>query len=445
MIAKKEKKMLKDASTRRHFLARTFQAGGAVALPYLIPASALGRDGAIAPSERIVLGGIGLGPRGKFDLSVAMLPEKDVQFVAICDVQRSRREEIKRIADAHYKNMDCVMYRDMFELLARPDIDAVLIATGDHWHALAALLAAKAGKDVYCEKPCGMTIGEIQALADGIHRYGRIFQAGTQRRSQSNFRYAVQMAHNGWLGQLKTLHASVYVPKKSYTWLPGEPEPEKEECDWDRWLGPVPWRPYNKKYVVGGWRGHHDLEAGGNFLDWGAHTLDLCQWANQSDHTTPLEFESTQNEAICTYANGVKVVCDYLPTAFGKREPQYRTSTGTCPVRFEGDQGWVETGDSGEIALSENLMKIRKKLFPNIGTHPGSHGRNFLDCVKSRAKTVANEDVMRKSHLACFAAQLSWQLGRKLTFDPVKEEFVNDDEANRMRSRASREPWIFHV
>jgi predicted dehydrogenase len=445
MIARKEKKILKGASTRRHFLARTFQAGGAVALPYLIPASALGRDGAIAPSERIVLGGIGLGPRGKFDLTVAMLPEKDVKFVAICDVQRSRREEIKRIADDHYKNTDCAMYSDMFELLARQDIDAVLIATGDHWHALAALLAAKAGKDVYCEKPCGMTIGEIQALSDGIHRYGRIFQAGTQRRSQSNFRYAVQMAHNGWLGQLKTLHASVYVPKKSYTWLPGEPEPAKEECDWDRWLGPVPWRPYNKKYVQGGWRGHHDLEAGGNFLDWGAHTLDLCQWANQADHTTPLEFESTQNEAICTYANGVKVVCDYLPTAFGNRDPQYRTSTGTCPVRFEGDQGWVETGDSGEIALSENLMKIRKKLFPNIGTNPGSHGRNFLDCVKSRAKTVANEDVMRKSHLACFAAQLSWQLGRKLTFDPVKEEFVNDDEANRMRNRASREPWAFNI
>ena len=445
MITSKAKKILNGAATRRHFLKRTFQAGGAVALPYLIPASALGRDGAIAPSERIVLGGIGLGPRGKFDLSVAMLPEKDVQFVAICDVQRSRRETIKKMADEHYKNTDCVMYSDMFELLARKDIDAVLIATGDHWHALAALLAAKAGKDVYCEKPCGMTMGEIQALSDGIHRYGRIFQAGTQRRSQSNFRYAVQMAHNGWLGQLKTLHASVYVPKKSYTWLPGEPEPAKEECDWDRWLGPVPWRPYNKKYVGGGWRGHHDLEAGGNFLDWGAHTLDLCQWANQSDHTTPLEFESTQNEAICTYANGVKVVCDYLPTAFGKREPQYRTSTGTCPVRFEGDLGWVETGDSGEVVLSENLMKIRKKLFPNTGTNPGSHARNFLDCVKSRAKTVANEDVMRKSHLACFAAQLSWQLGRKLTFDPVKEEFVNDDEANRMRSRASREPWAFNV
>jgi hypothetical protein len=139
------------------------------------------------------------------------------------------------------------------------------------------------------------------------------------------------------------------------------------------------------------------------------------------------------------------MICDFLPTAFGKREPQYRTSTGTCPVRFEGDEGWVETGDSSEIALSENLMKERKQIFKRVGTSAASHGRNFLDCVKSRRKTVCNEDVMRKSHMACFAAQMSWQLGRRITFDPVKEEFVNDDEANRLRSRSIRQPWSFNI
>src|SRR5579859_623641 len=173
--------------SRRAFLRR---ASRIAALPCLIPACALGRGGAVAPSERIVLGGIGLGPRGQYDLSV-MLPEKDVQFVAICDVQRTRREQVKRMADNHYDNKDCVMYRDFRELLARPDIDAVLIATGDHWHAQASLLAAKAGKDIYSEKPCGLTIAEIQSLADGIHRYGRVYQAGTQRRSINNFQYAV--------------------------------------------------------------------------------------------------------------------------------------------------------------------------------------------------------------------------------------------------------------
>lgn len=432
------------AISRRQFLNRSTVAAGAVAFPYLIPGSALGLNNTVAPSERIVLGGIGIGPRGEYDLS-ALLPEKDVQFVAVCDVRKSRREAIKNMVNAHYSNQDCGMIRDFRELLARPDIDAVLIATGDHWHALASLMAAKAGKDIYSEKPCGMTINEIQQLSDGIQRYGRIFQAGTQRRSQSNFRYAVEMAQSGVLGKLHTMHASVYVPTKSYDWLPEEPEPAKEECDWDLWLGPAPWRPFNARYVNGGWRGHHDFEAGGNFLDWGAHTLDLCQWANQADNTTPLEFEATDKEIIGKYANGVKVICDFLPTAFGDRSPQYRTSTGTCPVRFEGDNGWVETGDSSEIALSENLMQERKQIFQRIETNPASHIRNFLDCVKSRKRTICNEDVMRKSHLACFAAQLAWQLGRKIVFDPVKEEFVNDDEANRMRGRAARQPWSFNI
>ena len=411
-------------------------------VPLIVPGRVLGRDGGVAPSERIVLAGIGLGPRGQYDLSV-MLPEKDVQFVAICDVQRSRREQVKRIADDHYGNKDCALYRDLRELLARPDIDAILIATGDHWHGLGSLLSAKAGKDVYSEKPCGLTIGEIQALADGMHRYARVYQAGTQRRSVSNFQYAVYLAHSGKLGRLHTLHASVYVPTKNYTWLPGEPEPPPDLCDWDLWLGAAPWRPYNSRYVGGGWRGHHDFEAAGNFPDWGAHTVDLCQWANQADHTMPLEYEATPNSIIARYANGVKLVCDFLPTPFGDRSPQYKTSTGTCPVRFEGDEGWVETGDNSELVLSPNLAKSLGRKFGGTGLSSAGHGRNFFDCVKSRARTVCNQDIMRHSHIACFAAQLSWQLGRKLTLDPVKEEFVGDPEANRMRHRAKREPWSF--
>jgi predicted dehydrogenase len=400
--------------------------------------------GAVAPSERIVLGGIGLGPRGQFDLSV-MLPEKDVQFVAICDVQKARREQVKQMADAHYGNHDCATIRDLRELLARPDIDAVLIATGDHWHALASLMAVRAGKDVYSEKPCGMTVAEIQALADGVHRHGRVFQAGTQRRSHRNFQYAAHLAHSGKLGKIHTLHASVYVPQKGYDWLPAEPEPAAEDCDWDLWLGPAPWRPFNRRYVTGGWRGHHDFEAGGNFLDWGAHTVDLCQWANQSDDTMPIEYEATKTSVMARYANGVRLICDFLPDAFGNRAPQYRTSTGTCPIRYEGSEGWVETGDNGEIALSENLVRTRQKWFPASGISAAGHTRNFFDCVKSRAKPVCNQDVMRRSHIACFAAQMAWQLGRPIRLDPVKEEFVGDDEANRMRRRAAREPWSFSL
>ena len=201
--------------SRRSFIERSLAATGTLAIPYFMPAKALGRDGATAASERIVLGVIGHGPRGRYDLSV-MLGEKDVRFVAVCDVQRSRRLQAKEMVDSHYGNRDCAVYHDMFDVFGRPDIDAVLIATGDRWHSLASILAMKAGKDVYSEKPCGMTIREIQALAEAVARYGRVFQAGTQRRSQENFQYAVYLAQSGILGQLHTLHASVYVPRRTY-------------------------------------------------------------------------------------------------------------------------------------------------------------------------------------------------------------------------------------
>jgi len=278
-----------------------------------------------------------------------------------------------------------------------------------------------------------------------VRRYGRVFQAGTQRRSIGNFEMAVQLAQTGRLGKLHTLHASIYTPQINYGWLPAQPEPAKEVVDWDLWLGPAPWRPFNMNYVNGAWRGYYDFDSGGTLLDWGAHTLDLCQWAKQADGTTPIEYEPTPTNIVCRYADGVKVVLDFLKQPFGDRSPHYRTHTGTCPVRYEGDLGWVETGDNGVIevepaSLKDELRKLRttRKM---AGTNPASHGRNFFDCVKSRGRTAANADVMRNSHVACHAAAMAWMLGRTLKFDPVAEAFVNDDEANRLRSRAWREPW----
>ena len=420
---------------------RTFLKGSALGLiaasvPAIIPAGALGKDGATAPSDRIVLGAIGIGPRGRYVLG-RMLDEKGVQFVAIADVQKSRREYVKHMVDGKYRNKDCVMYRDMFELLGRKDIDSVLIATGDHWHALASILAAKAGKDVYSEKPCGITIGDCQELSDTMNRYGRVFQAGTQRRSVGNFQFAVHLARSGKLGKLHTLHASIYKLRIDHSWLPAQPEPDKDVVDWDRWLGPAPWRPYNKRYVQGGWRGYADFDSGATLLDWGAHTADLCQWANDADNTTPLTYEPVENGAIIAkYANGVKLIM--RPGGF--RGEGNWLGLGTCPVRFEGDEGWVETGDSGGIKLHPaSLMGERRRY--RRGTDPGGHTTNFFNCVKSRALTACNADVMRHSHLACHAAAIAWQLGRKVTFDPAKEAFVNDEEANRMRTRAKRAPW----
>ena len=418
--------------TRRRFLAASALA---LAAPAIVPSSALGKDGAVAPSDKTVLGAIGIGPRGRYVLS-RMLDQPDVQFVAICDVQASRRQQVKAMADAKYGNTDCVMYRDMFELLAREDIDAVLIATGDHWHALASILAAKAGKDVYSEKPCGITIGDCQALADTMNRYGRVFQAGTQRRSIGNFQFAVHLARSGKLGKLHTVHASIYKLRVDHGWLPAEPEPPKEVVDWDRWLGPAPWRPYNSAYVRGGWRGHFDFDSGATLLDWGAHTVDLCQWANDADGTTPVAYEPDGNTIYARYANGVKLVMRHG----GFRGEGQWLGLGTCPVRFEGDEGWVETGDTGGIALHPASLRGERRRFIR-GTDPAGHARNFLDCVRSRARTASNADVMRHTHIACHAAALAWMLGRKVTLDPAKEAFVGDDEANAMRTRALRAPW----
>ncbi len=415
--------------TRRLFLKTAAAGSAALAAPLVVPARALGRDGAVAPSERIVMGGLGIGRRGGYDLGI-FLQQPDVQFVAICDARRERREAVKQMADKTYGNKDCRMYDNMWDFLDRRDIDAVLIATGDRWHTMASILVAKSGKDIYCEKPCSMTIAESQALADTIRRYGRVYQAGTQRRNIGNFVLAVQLAHSGKLGRIHTVHANTLNPRTTQDWLPAEPQPPKSEVDWDWWLGPAPWRPYNSRYVRGGWRGFWDFHGGG-ILEWGAHTVDLCQWANQADDTVPIEYEPQGTSVICRYANGVKLVM---------RDTGW-LGLGTCSVRFEGDEGWVETGDSGQMMLGPTKMRAEHRVFTERGTTPTNHIRQFLDCVKTRGLTRSNADVTAKSHIACHCAYIAWQLGRKLRFDPEKVEFINDDEANRMRSRAMRDPW----
>jgi predicted dehydrogenase len=426
-------------TSRREFLGNAATLAAAASLASVVPASALGRDGNVAPSEKITLGIIGIGPRCTYDLK-AMLPMPDIRCVAIADVQASRRDAGKQLVDSHYGNSDCRIYRDFRELLDRKDIDAVLIATGDRWHSAASILAAKAGKDVYSEKPCGITIAACQELADTMHREKRVFQAGTQRRSVPNFQKAVELVHTGKLGKLHTLHASIYQPTLDNTWLPAEPCPARDVVDWNLWLGPAPWRPYNKKYVDGGWRGQWDFDSGARVLDWGAHTVDLCQWANQADDTMPIEYVPGDKEIVCRYANGVKLVIDFLPDPFGNRDPHYITRLGTCPVRFIGDEGWVETGDEGEIVVNpESLQSEIPDAVKRVrGLDVSAHARNFFDCIRSRAATAANADVMRRSHIAAHAAALSWILKRKLTLDPVKEEFVGDDEANLLRSRGTR-------
>lgn len=422
--------------SRRRFLATSAVLS---AVPWIVSSKAFAAGDAVAPSDKITLGVIGIGPRCTYDMkSILTLP--DVQCVAIADVQQSRRDAGKKLVDTHYGNADCRLYRDFRELLARDDIDAVIIATGDRWHAAASIAAAEAGKDVYSEKPCGITIADCQAISETFGRTKRIFQAGTQRRSVPNFQQAVNLAHSGKLGNLHTLHATVYIPTLDNTWLPGQPTPSAEVCDWNLWLGPAPWRPYNEKYVQGRWRGQYDFDSGARLLDWGAHTIDLCQWANRADDTMPVEYVPGEDNITCRYQNGVKLVVDFLADPFGDRSPRWITRLGTCPVRFEGDDGSIETGDEGElVASSQSLNKELANAKRIRGLDVTAHARNFFDCVKSREQTVCNPTVMRRSHIACHAAANSWILGRTLRIDPKTETFQDDDEANRLRSRPTRD------
>jgi len=436
--------MITGASSvsRRQFLKQAAVTSGLIAAPCLIPASALGRGGAAPPSERIVLGGIGIGSRGSGVLGW-MMGEKDVQFVAVCDARKSQRQAVKQMADGRYGNSDCATYRDLREFLAtRADIDAVLIATGDRWHALASIMAMRAGKDVYSEKPSCMTIAEGQAVVETARRYQRIYQTGLQRLSEPSFTVANELLRTGRLGKVHTVHAHIApwdAAEMRYDWLPAEPLPPEDEVDWDKWLGPCPWRPYNGAYVGGGWRGFYDFHTS-CIGEWGAHTFGQCQVALGAVDTSPIEYEYVDNptgDGMTTrFSSGVKMILH--------REGWWH---GSCGVRYDGTEGWVSVADGyakPEVSAPALLADSKKLVdeYTERTKHPMSHVRDLFDCIKSRRLTVANPEVMHRSMTTVHAANICMWLKRNMKYDPVKEEFVGDAEANRLRSRAMREPWI---
>ncbi len=410
--------------------------------PMVVPSKVLGqRAGAVAPSDMILFGGIGIGSRGAHVLS-KLLAIDEARFIAICDVRNERREEIKSTVDQKYGNHDCRMYDDQYALLARQDIDAVLIATGDRWHTPLAIIAAQHGKDVYCEKPCSMSMEESWALAAAFQRYNRLYQAGCQRRNGANFELCKELLRSGALGKLQILYANVgpsvnWPPLPRRDWLAAEDLPPRQVLDWDRWLGPAPWRPYNAAYVRGGWRNYYDFHGGG-ILEWGSHTVDLCHWAAELDDTQPVEYEPVGGntgpyQVLCKYADGVKLVM---------RDDGWDGSlkTGSCSFRIEGDIGWVETGDATTIESSDNIKPLLRPTEP-ARLALENHVKELVRCIKTRQRPRAHAAAAANSHIACHAAFIAFQRGKILTWDPGKREFTNDDIANRMRSRALREPW----
>ncbi len=431
--------------TRRRFLARGAMAAGAATLPWYVPASALGRGGAVPPSERIVMGGIGLGGRGSYDLTY-MLTQPDVQWVAVCDVVKGKRDTAKSMVDRKYGNTDCAAYGDMRQFLAeRTDVDAVLIATGDRWHALASVLAMRAGKDVYCEKPACLTMAEGRAVAETAARYGRVYQTGAQRLSEPHHVFAIEMARSGRLGPIHTVYADCrWRDGLRHDWLPAEPEPPKDELDWDLWLGPSPWRPYNAGYVSGGgWYRFYDFAT--DVAMWGAHTVAQALAGLDVTQITSIEFEYAGPDAtmVTRLSNGVKLV---LFRVAGSVWDPCEYWHGACGERFDGPEGWAGAADgySAPDVSAPHLLRDYRKILADYTARtqrPLDHVRDFLDCVRSRRTPVAGPEVMVRSMNICLAADACERLQRNLTFDLAKAEFVADPEADRMRRRAMRVPY----
>jgi predicted dehydrogenase len=418
--------MSKNKLTRRSFIQK---GSAALAIPYVITSSALGNQNTAAASERVTMGAIGMGGRGTQDM-MSLMANADVQMIAVCDAQRSRRDAGKARVDQKYGNGDCTAYRDCRELLARADIDAVLVATGDNNHSVVAVLAAKAGKDMYCEKPMSVTVAEGRELCRTMERYGTIFQCGTQRRSVPRFAFAVQLAQSGKLGELKTMYA-----EKSPDWFGGhhlrtlapQPQPPRDEVDWDAWLGPAPWRPYNAEYMKRNfWGGHQDF-AGGPITEWGSHTVDLCQWANDCDGTSPIRYELAEGTVVAHYENGVRLV--------------FEEGVWPLHVRFEGTEGWVYVDDDGNMEAEPKSLLADRRF--GKGYPAENHIRNFLDCFKARRRPIAPAEGAHRANSTCEIANICLQLGRELTWDPSGEQFVDDPMADRKLARAMRPPWCF--
>ncbi len=420
-------------TTRREFIRRG--AGLAVA-PLFVPASVLGLGGAVPPSERITMAGIGIGGRGHADLDTFRRDER-VAIVALCDVDAAHRPVREFGLDA---KAACGDFR---EILARADIDTVMIGTPDHWHALISIAALKAGKDVYCEKPLSASVPEGRAVAEAVRRHNRVLQCGTQRRSAPACRYACEIVRNGRIGKLKRIEVGVpgeFAIRGGYTGLEA-PQPVPEGFDYRMWLGPAPDAPYTAARCHFNFRWVLDY-APGYITDWGAHYMDIAQWGLGADDSGPIAVHARR------VRSREKGIYD-APESF---EIEYSYASGATAVMTSGDParyGMKFIGDEGSVFVeTQNVITEPGNLATTkigadeIHLHESiDHHRDFIDCVRSRKRTAATAEVGHRSATVCHIGAIAAILGRRLRWDPQRERFEGDDEANRRLERPMRSPW----
>ena len=419
--------------TRRRMLKG---AAAAAAAPYIVPASALGRGGAVAPSERITLGVIGVGGRGASHAK-AFLSRPDAQVLAVCDVQQKKRLAACRLVERRYKG--CKAYRDFRELLARDDIDAVVIASPEYWHGLHAGMACQAGKDVYCEKALTLTVAEGRALCGIVRRYGRILQVGTQQRSGRNFRFACELARSGYLGRLTRVKVGVPGGRA----LPNAPpKPVPPGLDYDLWLGPAPYTPYNDLKCTYNWYFIYDYCAGW-IQSWGVHHCDIALWGAPGLAKGKVQVGGTATFPAAGIANTSVTWNTEIATPGGLRLSFCDNKEPGHPqgCRFEGTEGWVHVTRGRIRAEPASLLKVALKPGDEHLYESRDHHGNFLECIRTRRDPAAGVEAGHAATTVTLIADIATRLGRKLTWDWAAERFVDDAVADRMLRRSMRAPW----
>jgi len=433
---------------RRQILRRaTSTLAGLAAAPYVITTNALGGEGRPPASDRVVTGYVGTGPRGMLNIR-EQLHCKDAQVVAVCDVWKNRRDAAKAHIDKHYKNTDCKTHVDFRELLARDDIDAVGIATPDHWHVPMTIAAAKAGKDVSAEKPLGVSVAEGLKCREVIKRYNRVFQFGTEARARARCRLGAELVRNGKIGEIREIRVKTPNSRSGGS---RAPKPVPAGLEYDLWLGPAPWRPYFGQAVGGnGWWFNYDYSIG--WLGaWAIHTMDLLVWAFDTHLAGNWEIEGTgridaaaANDAVCNwdvqfqFANGVKM--SWWAAGIRKREHP-RLARLSNYAQLIGTEGWVAIYYDNVASEPESLLNV---VLGQDDVHlPVSEGqeRNFIECVKTRKTPAAPIDDAVHADLITHLADVAIRCGHKIKWDPIKEEILGDPEPSRRLSRPLREPW----
>lgn len=440
--------------TRREALRRVASAAGAVAAPFVASPWLLGREGGAAPGDRIALGFIGIGMMGQGHLRT-LLGYPDVRVVAVCDVDTWRRENARESVDKAYAQAGgpaegCGAHGDLRALLDRKDIDAVVIATGDNWHVPASILAARAGKDIYCEKPLSKTIREARALVQAVRRHDRVLQTGLQQRSTPDFRRACDLVQKGRIGKVTHVYVSFPGTNSDVT-LPSDPVPDG--LDWDLWLGPAPKRPYNSRFHSYGapprvvpWDFCRDF-GGGNLTSNAVHAFDVAQWGLGMDESGPVKIvppgAGDAPSLTYTYASGVQLIVDWKldpERHFVPKGWNAETRIESFGALFVGEEGWIHVGRQGYLRSFPEEIVARQEAGPRPHPIPDHH-HDWLACIRSRGRPACDVEIGCRStivsHLGCIA---HWT-GRPLSWDPAREEFLGDEEANRLRSRTMREPW----